>query len=130
MLEVGCGAGELALAIDAAGYDVVAVDPRAPAGPIFRQTTLAELDDPGPFEVAVARYSLHHIHDLDDGARPDREPAPSRREARASRSSAGSASTSRPPPGSASSGANPGAARADWDDEHAGLHGYEAMRRR
>ena len=41
VLEVGCGAGELALALDAAGYDVVAVDPRAPDGPIFRRTTLA-----------------------------------------------------------------------------------------
>jgi len=65
VLEVGCGAGELALALDAAGYDVVAVDPRAPEGPIFRRTTLAALDGPGPFAVAVARFSLHHIHELD-----------------------------------------------------------------
>jgi len=65
VLEVGCGAGELALALDVAGYDVVAVDPKAPDNPIFRRTTLAELDDPGPFDVAIARYSLHHIDDLD-----------------------------------------------------------------
>ena len=65
VLEVGCGAGELAWALDAAGYDVVAVDPKAPDGAIFRRTTLADLDDPGPFAVAIARHTLHHIHDLD-----------------------------------------------------------------
>src|SRR5262249_56356353 len=64
-LEAGCGAGAPALALGAAGYDVVAVDPHAPDGPIFRRTTLAELSDPGPFDVAVARFSLHHIHGLD-----------------------------------------------------------------
>ena len=67
MLEVGCGSGELARALDAAGYEVVAVDPEAPAGPIFRRTTIEELDDPGPFDAAVASFSLHHVHDLDAG---------------------------------------------------------------
>src|SRR3954468_14800849 len=65
LLEVGCGAGELARALDAAGYDVVAVDPRAPEGAIFRRVPLEQLADEGPFDVAVARYSLHHMHDLD-----------------------------------------------------------------
>ena len=65
VLEVGCGAGELARALDAAGYDVVAVDPRAPDGPIFRRMRLGELGDEGPFDAAVARYSLHHIEPLD-----------------------------------------------------------------
>src|SRR3954452_3190460 len=63
VLEIGCGAGALALALDAAGYDVVAVDPRAPDGPNFRRVRLEELDEPGPFAVAVARWSLHHIGD-------------------------------------------------------------------
>jgi SAM-dependent methyltransferase len=62
---VGCGRGELALALDAAGYDVVAVDPAAPEGPIFRQTTIEELDEPGPFDAVVASFSVHHVHDLD-----------------------------------------------------------------
>jgi ubiquinone/menaquinone biosynthesis C-methylase UbiE len=65
VLEVGCGRGELALALDARGYEVVAVDPEAPEGPIFRRTTIEELDDPRPFDRAVASFSLHHVSDLD-----------------------------------------------------------------
>jgi SAM-dependent methyltransferase len=64
VLEVGCGSGKLALALAADGYDVVAVDPNAPDGAIFRQTTLEELGDEGPFDAAVASLSLHHVHDL------------------------------------------------------------------
>lgn len=67
MLEVGCGEGELALALAAAGYDVVAVDPEAPQGEIFRRVTLESLEEPGPFDAAVASLSLHHIHDLGAG---------------------------------------------------------------
>lgn len=62
---MGCGRGELALALDAAGYDMVAVDPEAPAGPIFRQAAIEDLDEPGPFDAVVASFSLHHVHDLD-----------------------------------------------------------------
>lgn len=65
ILELGCGRGELALALAGAGYDVVAVDPEAPEGPIFRRTTIEELDEPGPFDAVVASFSLHHVHDLD-----------------------------------------------------------------
>jgi GNAT superfamily N-acetyltransferase len=65
VLEVGCGPGELGLALDAAGYDVLAIDPVAPDGPIFRKTTIEELEDPGPFDAVVASRALHHVHDLD-----------------------------------------------------------------
>lgn len=65
MLEVGCGRGELALALAAAGYDVLAIDPRAPVGEIFRQTTLDELDDPGPFDATIAGRVLHHVDPLE-----------------------------------------------------------------
>ena len=65
VLEIGCGAGELALEVAQAGYDVLAIDPDAPTGPIFRQTTLERLDEPGAFDAVVASRSLHHIHDLD-----------------------------------------------------------------
>ena len=65
MLEVGCGNGELARALAADGYDLVAVDPNAPAGPIFRQTTLEALVGERRFDGALASLSLHHVEDLD-----------------------------------------------------------------
>jgi SAM-dependent methyltransferase len=65
VLEVGSGRGELALALDAAGYEVVAVDPEAPDDPIFRRTTIEELDEPGLFDAIIAAFSLHHVEDLD-----------------------------------------------------------------
>jgi SAM-dependent methyltransferase len=64
VLEVGCGNGRLALALAADGFDVLAVDPKAPSGTIFRQTTIEELGDEGPFDAAVASLSLHHVADL------------------------------------------------------------------
>ncbi len=67
VLEVGCGDGTLALELAEAGYDVLAIDPIAPEGEIFRRTTLEEFDDPGPFAAVVASRSLHHVHDLDAG---------------------------------------------------------------
>ncbi|MGI8606800.1 MAG: class I SAM-dependent methyltransferase [Gaiellaceae bacterium] len=65
VLEIGCGAGELARGLADAGYDVLAIDPEPPKGAIFRRSTLEELDGPGPFDAVVASYSLHHIHGLD-----------------------------------------------------------------
>jgi methyltransferase family protein len=65
VLEVGCGReGGVAPALSAAGHDVLAIDPDAPAGPLYRQITLAELDDPGPFDAVVAGRVLHHVHPL------------------------------------------------------------------
>ena len=61
VLEVGCGAGELARQLDAAGYRVLAIDPEAPDGPIFRRVRLEELGDPGPFDAIVAVGVLHHV---------------------------------------------------------------------
>ena len=65
VLEVGCGAGELALALAAAGHDVLAIDPVAPEGEIFERTTIEDLREPGPFDAVVASRSLHHVDDLD-----------------------------------------------------------------
>jgi ubiquinone/menaquinone biosynthesis C-methylase UbiE len=65
VLEVGCGRGDLAHAMATAGYDVLAIDPEAPDGPIFRRTTLEELGVRRPFDAVVASVSLHHIHDLE-----------------------------------------------------------------
>jgi SAM-dependent methyltransferase len=64
VLEIGCGDGELALVMAGAGYQVTAVDPEAPAGPIFRQERLEDLHDAGPCDVVVACLALHHIVDL------------------------------------------------------------------
>ena len=64
VLEVGCGSGDLALAMADAGYDIVAIDPGAPEGGIFRRTTIEAFVEPGPFDAVVASLSLHHVHDL------------------------------------------------------------------
>ena len=64
MLEIGCGDGALARELTERGYVVVAIDPEAPDGPIFRRTTIEDFADPGPFDAVVASLSLHHVHDL------------------------------------------------------------------
>jgi SAM-dependent methyltransferase len=64
VLEIGCGEGELARALAAAGHRVLAIDPEAPEGPLFRRTTIEDLDESGSFDAAVASRSLHHVSDL------------------------------------------------------------------
>ncbi len=66
MLEVGCGyEGGIAPALDEAGYDLLAIDPEAPPGPLYRAIELEDLEDPGPFDGVVAGRVLHHVHPLD-----------------------------------------------------------------
>jgi SAM-dependent methyltransferase len=64
VLEVGCGDGGLSLRLAAEGYAVLAIDPEAPPGSMFRRTRIEELDEPGPFDAIVASRSLHHVDDL------------------------------------------------------------------
>jgi SAM-dependent methyltransferase len=64
ILEVGCGSGDLARALAAGGHSVTAIDPDAPEGPLFRQVTLEEFDESGPFAAVVAGRSLHPVPDL------------------------------------------------------------------
>jgi SAM-dependent methyltransferase len=64
VLEVGCGNGELAVALDRAGYSVTAIDPSAPEGPIFRRVGIEEFSEPGPFDHVVAILSLHHVDNI------------------------------------------------------------------
>jgi SAM-dependent methyltransferase len=69
VLEVGAGAGRLARALRAAGYDVVAIDPRSDSEDV-RGIELADLDEPaGSFAAAVAIVSLHHVEPLDESCR-------------------------------------------------------------
>src|SRR5215472_2569737 len=66
VLEVGAGAGRLARALRAAGYDVVAIDPE-PKSDDVRAVALADLDEPaGSFAAAVAVVSLHHVDPLEE----------------------------------------------------------------
>jgi SAM-dependent methyltransferase len=65
ILEVGCGQGELARALARRGYKMTAIDPEAPEGELFQQTSLEEFQDPEPFDAVLANRSLHHIDDLD-----------------------------------------------------------------
>jgi SAM-dependent methyltransferase len=65
VLEVGAGEGDLARALRAAGYDVVAIDPE-PRGDGVRAVALDALDEPaGSFDAAVAVVSLHHVEPLE-----------------------------------------------------------------
>lgn len=64
VLEVGCGdKGGVTPALVAAGYDVLAIDPRAPEGPNYRRITLEELEHE-PFDAVVAGRVLHHVTPL------------------------------------------------------------------
>lgn len=66
VLEVGCGSGELALALSAGGWRVTAVDPKAPDGEPFVRIAVEELDaaEYELFDAAVAVLSLHHAGDV------------------------------------------------------------------
>jgi hypothetical protein len=65
VLEVGCGPdGGVARGLAAAGYEVLAIDPHAPDGSLFRRVTIEELDDSGPFDAVIAGRVLHHVDPL------------------------------------------------------------------
>jgi hypothetical protein len=65
VLEVGCGyEGGVARDLAAAGYEVLAIDPDAPDGPLYRRVTIEEFDELGPFHAVVASRVLHHVRPL------------------------------------------------------------------
>jgi SAM-dependent methyltransferase len=132
VLEVGCGSGDLARALDAAGHKVLAIDPEAPPGEIFRRVTLEEFDHAGEFDAVVASRSLHHIEGL--GAALDKiaavaplivldEFAWDRLDVRTAQWFDGQRRALE------AAGHEPEPLEDDWEAEHSDLHGYEAMRR-
>ena len=140
VLEVGCGQGELTASLSVAGYDVLGIDPVAPTGNLFRRLRLEDLEEPDvPFDAVVARYVLHHIRDLDAGLdkiaallRPDGllvvdEFGWDRLDRRTlewldAQRRALATGEAREPRLTLEQ------LRSEWEAEHRGLHGYDAMR--
>ena len=141
VLEIGTGGeGTLALALDGAGYEVVAIDPAAPQEEgIFRRIKVEELSADELFHAIVAVRTLHHVTDLGpvldkvrDHLRPGgvlvlEELGWERLDASTADWFHGQQRAL-----AAATGAEAAASldelRIEWEDEHVGLHGYEAMR--
>jgi SAM-dependent methyltransferase len=136
VLEVGCGRGDLARAIADSGYEVVAIDPDAPAGELFQAVSLEEFAADRTFDAVVASRALHHIPDLPGSVariagllRPGGrfildEHACDRLDERTARWYLERRSASHPHAPSSLE-----ACIAEWEADHADLHGYEAMRK-
>jgi SAM-dependent methyltransferase len=130
VLEVGCGRGELARLLDDAGYGVTAIDPAAPSGPLFRPLKLEDMDEDERFDAIVAVRSLHHVADLElalDKAVALLEPGGCLvlDEFAWDRLDLATAQWFHQQRGER--GTLEDCCR-EWEDEHVGLHGYEAMR--
>jgi SAM-dependent methyltransferase len=128
LLEVGCGDGRVALGLAAGGHDVTAIDPVAPDGPIFQRVTLEEFVPSAFFDAVVASRSLHHVGDLQLALGKIAQLAPlviveefawDRLDER----TATWYLTHR-----AGQPVSVQQCLRDWEDEHAGLHGSEALR--
>jgi hypothetical protein len=66
ILEIGCGEeGGVTPALVEAGYDALAVDPRAPAGARYRRLRFQDLPSES-YDAVVAERVLHHVHPLDE----------------------------------------------------------------
>jgi SAM-dependent methyltransferase len=121
--------------VDDLGYRVTAIDPAAPEGAIFQPVALEDFSDPVPFDAVVASRVLHHIPDLGaalsvlqrllvPGGRLivvenafDRLDGPTARWYLEQRRATDRAPSSLQ------------ACLAEWEADHAGLHGFAAMRR-
>lgn len=129
VLEVGCGHGDLARALDVAGYQVLAIDPRAPEGLLFRRTTIEQLDTPDRFDAVVAAFVLHHVERLELAL--DRVVTLLQLRGRLVVEEFGwdlADDASLEWYAQHQEQATLHSVRAEWQAEHAGLHGYSAMR--
>jgi SAM-dependent methyltransferase len=134
VLEVGCGAGELARALAESGHEVVAIDPDAPEGELFQGVSLEQFVPSEPFDAVVASRSLHHIHDLAEAVekieqllRPKGrfvvdEHAFDRLDEKTARWYVQQRAHDPDAPSSLE------ACLADWEADHHDLHGYAAIR--
>ena len=68
LLEVGAGSGELAAALAAVGYDVVAIDP-AGEGDVVPVPLLDVDEREASFDAALAVVSLHHVEPFEPSCR-------------------------------------------------------------
>jgi SAM-dependent methyltransferase len=139
VLEVGCGQGELTVALAAAGYDVLGIDPLAPLGDRFRRIRLEDLEGEDDYDSVVAARSLHPIRDLDHALdrivallRPggllvleelgwDLLDEPTLEWLWGQRRALAAAGRGTAP-------ASASALREEWDADHLGIHGFDALR--
>jgi SAM-dependent methyltransferase len=140
VLEVGCGQGELTTSLATAGYEMLGIDPLAPQGDLFRRVRLEDLEPAdGPFDAVIASRSLHAIRNLDDALegvvallRPrglfvldeiawDRADDATLDWLYGRRRALAAAGQGEAP-------ASLRAQRDEWEAEHVGVHGHDALR--
>lgn len=64
VIDLGCGGlGGFVPMLRARGYDALGIDPQAPDGPDYLQSTFEESRLPRRPQAVVASTSLHHVHD-------------------------------------------------------------------
>jgi len=126
--SIGCGDGHAALALAASGHKVTAIDPVAPDGPIFERVTLEQFVPSEPFDAVVASLSLHHVPDLVVAMAKIAQLAPLLivEEFAWDRFDEQTAAWYVAQLDGPSKSVEQ--CLREWDEEHAGLHGYETLR--